>query len=56
MKFKNYLKCENGATAIEYVLLSAGIGVSIMIATYSFGEDISNLFDGLDAVSPILTN
>ncbi len=47
MKFKNFLLCVNGATAIEYALIVAGIGLAIMAVVFAFGEDVAALFDDL---------
>jgi pilus assembly protein Flp/PilA len=38
---------ENGATAIEYGLIAAGIAVAISVAVFAFGEDLTALFEGL---------
>ncbi len=47
-----YVKNENGATAIEYGLIAAGISLGIMAAVYAFGDDLTALFgdmgDALD--------
>lgn len=39
-----YLRREDGATAIEYGLIAAGIALAIMLAVRTFGEDLSGLF------------
>lgn len=33
-----------GATAIEYVLIVAGISLAIVVVVFAFGEDLANLF------------
>lgn len=38
---------ENGATAIEYGLIAAGIAVAISAAVFAFGGDLTTLFEGL---------
>jgi len=48
---QNFLHCPKGATAVEYGLIGAGIGFSIVAAAFAFGEDLSILFDGLSAVT-----
>lgn len=35
---------ESGATAIEYALIAAGIGVGISAAVYVLGTDLSTFF------------
>lgn len=42
-----YLKNEDGATAIEYGLIAAGISLAIVAAVYTFGGDLNTLFEGL---------
>lgn len=43
----SYRKNEQGATAIEYGLIAAGISLAIVGAVYAFGEDLDELFSGL---------
>ena len=45
--FLPYISCEKGATAIEYVLIAAGIALAILAAVFAFGDDLSDLYDGL---------
>lgn len=40
-----YLRREDGATAIEYGLIAAGIALAILAAVNLFGENLSGLFD-----------
>lgn len=42
-----YIKNEDGATAIEYALMVAGISLVIIGAVYAFGGDLSAMFEGL---------
>lgn len=39
-----YIKNENGATAIEYGLIAAGIALAISAAVYAFGDELEALF------------
>lgn len=48
---QNLLKCEKGAMAIEYVLLAAGISLTILVTVFAFGEELSALYDGLAGVT-----
>jgi pilus assembly protein Flp/PilA len=41
---KNFLKNEDGATAIEYGLIAALIGVAIIAAATSLGTEIGTTF------------
>ena len=48
LAFKNaYLTNEDGATAIEYGLIAAGISLAIVGAVYAFGGDLDELFGSL---------
>jgi pilus assembly protein Flp/PilA len=42
-----YKKNEDGATAIEYGLIAAGISLAIVAAVYAFGDDLETLFGDL---------
>ncbi|MCP1336868.1 Flp family type IVb pilin [Futiania mangrovi] len=44
LSLKKFLKDESGATAIEYGLIAAGIGVAIIVAVQTLGTDLSNMF------------
>jgi pilus assembly protein Flp/PilA len=46
MKFlAKFAKCESGATAIEYGLIAALIGVAIITAVTNVGNSVSNTFN-----------
>jgi pilus assembly protein Flp/PilA len=40
-----YLRNEDGATAIEYGLIAAGISLAIATVVFTFGNDLFTLFD-----------
>ena len=40
-----FVKCESGATAIEYGLIASLIGVSIITAVEAVGSGITNTFN-----------
>ena len=42
-----YLKKEDGATAIEYGLIAAGISLIIVASVFAFGDDLGTLFSTL---------
>lgn len=46
---RNYIYDESGATAIEYGLLAALIGVAIITSAKSVQQGISELFSGTDS-------
>jgi pilus assembly protein Flp/PilA len=45
--FKNFMKDESGATAIEYGLIAAGISVAIIAAVQSLGGRIGTTFNNV---------
>lgn len=42
-----YLKDQDGATAIEYALLAAGIALVIVGGVFAFGGELDAMFRGL---------
>lgn len=45
MKYINkFIKDESGATAIEYGLIAAGIGIVIVAAVNQVGSDLNTIF------------
>ena len=49
MLLKLWVKCERGATAIEYGLIAAGIAVAISVVVFTVGSDLVALFSGIDS-------
>ena len=47
--FARFVKDESGATAIEYALIAAGIGVAIMVAVNSVGSALITKFNDIAA-------
>jgi len=47
-KFRNLLKSKNGATAIEYGLIAALIGVVIISAVTALGTTIESQFNNIE--------
>lgn len=43
-----YLKNEDGATAIEYGLIAAGISLAIVAIVFTFGDDLTTVFTTMD--------
>lgn len=39
-----YIRNEDGATAIEYGLIAAGISLAIVAIVFAFGADLNSLF------------
>lgn len=46
-KTKAWMMDQEGATAIEYGLIAAGIAVGISVAVFTFGDDLESLFGDL---------
>lgn len=44
-----YLKEEDGATAIEYGLIAAGIALAIVASVFAFGDDLNDTFVNMGA-------
>jgi len=44
---RRFLEDESGATAIEYALIAAGIGIAIMSAVTSLGTKIAGRFSSI---------
>jgi pilus assembly protein Flp/PilA len=44
IKLRNFLRDDNGATAIEYGLIAACISVAIIIAVQTVGTNLNNVF------------
>ena len=43
--FKNFLRDQSGATAIEYGLIAAGISVAIIATVNTLGGQLKNTFN-----------
>lgn len=43
-----YLRDEDGATAIEYGLIAAGISLAIAAVVFTFGDDLTALFQTME--------
>jgi pilus assembly protein Flp/PilA len=39
-----FMRCESGATAIEYAMIASGIGVAIAASVVSLGSNVKSLF------------
>lgn len=44
-----YLKNEDGATAIEYGLIAAGIALAVAASIFAFGDDLNDMFDVMES-------
>jgi pilus assembly protein Flp/PilA len=42
-----FVRCDKGATAIEYGLIAAGIAVAISVVVFAVGSDLVALFSGI---------
>jgi len=54
LAFKDaYLKNEDGATAIEYGLIAAGVSIAIVVIVFTLGDNIETTFTTVsDAMAP----
>ena len=43
-----YLKNEDGATAIEYGLIAAGISLAIVAVVFTFGDQLETTFTSIE--------
>jgi pilus assembly protein Flp/PilA len=46
---KRFVKCESGATAIEYGLIAAGIAGVIILAVNTLGTNVNTTFSNLNS-------
>ena len=46
-KIQAYMMDDEGATAIEYGLIDAGIAVGISVVVFTFGDDLEALFSDM---------
>ncbi len=47
-KTEAFLRSDEGATAIEYGLIAAGIAVAISAVVFTFGTELTNMFRGAE--------
>jgi pilus assembly protein Flp/PilA len=47
--FKSFLRDENGATAIEYGLIAAGIAVAIIVVVNNVGSKLTDTFTSVSS-------
>ncbi len=47
-KLMRFVKDESGATAIEYGLLAAGIGLVLILAVTNLGTTLQGVFNDID--------
>ncbi len=45
--FRSFLRCERGATAIEYAIIGGGIAVAIVAAVNSIGSPLNTTFSSV---------
>ena len=46
---KRFVKCESGATAIEYGLIAAGISVAIIAVVQGLGTNLKSTFSSVSS-------
>jgi len=47
-KKEAFMRSDDGATAIEYGLIAAGIAVAISVVVFAVGDDLVALFTNVD--------
>jgi pilus assembly protein Flp/PilA len=47
-KFSHFVRCESGATSIEYGLIAAFIATAIITAVSALGTEVSGTFNGVE--------
>lgn len=56
-KKEAFIRSEDGATAIEYGLIAAGIAVAISAAVFAFGDSLTDLFKDMgESLSKVKTD
>lgn len=52
VRARNWAQSDEGATAVEYGLLVAGIAVAIIVIVFTLGDEIAAMFqDVIDALA-----
>jgi pilus assembly protein Flp/PilA len=47
-KKEAFIRCEKGATAIEYGLIAAGISVAIATVVFTMGDTLNTMFSSIN--------
>ena len=50
--FRRFLRDEKAATAIEYALIAAGIGVAVAATVMALGTKLSGMYQGISSAWP----
>jgi pilus assembly protein Flp/PilA len=50
--FRHFLRDEEGATAIEYALIAAGIAAAIISTVFSLGTRVSGMYGSVSSALP----
>jgi pilus assembly protein Flp/PilA len=48
-QLRTFLKCQSGATAVEYALLGGLLGIAIIGGATLVGQAVNNMFINVDA-------
>ena len=49
---RDFLRNENGATAIEYAMIAAGIGVAVAATVMSLGSKLNGMYQSVQSAWP----
>jgi pilus assembly protein Flp/PilA len=52
LTFREFLKDERGATAIEYAMIAAGIAVAVVATVTALGSSVSSMFTTVKSAYP----
>ena len=50
--FRHFLRDEEGATAIEYALIAAGIASAIIVTVYGLGPKLNAKYESVSSALP----
>lgn len=51
-KIESFMRCQKGATAIEYGLIAAGIAVAISVVVFTLGGKVEGTFQSVSDALP----
>lgn len=52
LRFRHFLNDERGATAIEYAMIAAGIGVAVAATVMAMGTSLSGMYNQVKSAWP----
>ena len=52
VSLRSFLRNEDGATAIEYAMIAAGIGVAVAATVMAMGTSLTGMYDSVKSAWP----